>query len=390
MKIKRRNYEKLNKVKVGDFVELLYFCSICCILVNVYFMYVRGVYSYISLVSKFGYVGLTLVIIYKRFKISSFLEVILSVCVCVLVFIYADNLILIKDLLIIVASKDINIDKNLKFNFVVRTLMLLVIVTLFYLGKTDDYTMLRGDSVVRNGMGFGHPNTFAGVVFSVFMIWCYFKIKKMKWYDFGIGILLIGLIDGLCNSRTSEMVMAIALFLMLIVQIKPKFFFCHIVKMFVYLEYFILTILSMIAAYLYSIGNPIGIKLDTLLTGRLRLAGLFFKEYGISLLGHRITFVSSRVAIQENTLTWVLDNLYMYLLIHLGIIVFVLVFVIIKKCIDILYTNKNVGGILVIVSYMIFGLAETGMIRFEYNAFLVLCTLVFSQKKVKKKLHIRV
>lgn len=76
------------------------------------------------------------------------------------------------------------------------------------LGKTDDYTMLRGDSVVRNGMGFGHPNTFAGVVFSVFMIWCYFKIKKMKWYDFGIGILLIGLIDGLCNSRTSEMVMA--------------------------------------------------------------------------------------------------------------------------------------------------------------------------------------
>ncbi|MFQ6838317.1 MAG: hypothetical protein ACLRSU_12470 [Thomasclavelia spiroformis] len=376
MKIKRSNYKIL--IQTNTIIELLYYVSVFLILFNIYFTYVHGLYSYIVIASKVGYVGLFVVSIFKRFKLNTALKLIVVFLLCGCVYFYAYNLILIKTLLLVLASKDINIDRNLKINFYIRIFLIISVIILFYYGKTDDYIMIRNNQIIRSGMGFGHPNTFAGTIFSSFMIWCYFKLYKMRWYNYVLAVTFIIFIDILCNSRTAEFVMIISLILLFFAQTFPRFLTSHIFKFFMYIEFVFMTVLSLIGVFLYRGRGDLGLLIDNLLTGRLRLANSFLEKYGITLFGNKIEFISSRIAIEENTYTWVLDNMYLYILVHLGIIAFILIFLVLKKIIDVLYETNNMAGILVLCLYMIFGLSETGMLRFEYNSFIILGTLSLS------------
>ena len=301
-------------------IDLIYFCAIGIILVN-YYLGISNLIEWSEDISDFfnliAYVLLFLKIIYKESIMKLILYgviIILSLCG----YLNSGMTVLITLILVVIASKNIDLNRIIIFIFSISLVTLLVHIFLYIFNlifSPDSLEIIYRYDRPRYNFYLGHPNNFGAIVAWTTLMYFYLKYEKINVWDNLIGILIALFLYVVPNSRTSAMLIIITLILMFLYKKDFK----------IIINFSKITIpVSFIAILFFSITydvNPFSEQLDKFFSSRIRLGAAIYENYGIHLLGESIPvgeLVTNSYKYGLTALT--VDSAYQSLIFFYGII----------------------------------------------------------------------
>lgn len=263
---------------------------------------------------------------------------------------------------------------HIQYNTIIKTMRtawersVVSVITLAFFRILPTNIMYRSDGMVRNSLGFNHPNTL-GLSLLVIAILVftekYENLEKKDIFEFSV---LLGIIYFISNSRTSTILclilVVVALWKMLNIEIRKVNF--PLKKMF-YNASLIFGVLFLIFGVVWLIRNydmlDYNESLNELVSGRLRNAAIYYKAFPPKILGQRM----DQFRLDNDNFTKLyLDSGFMVLLIRNGIFSFFLYIVGIIK--SIMKANKggNSGTIIALVLLIISMMLEQAALEWVF------------------------
>lgn len=293
-------------------------------------------------------------------------------------------------MLFVLAFKSIRSDFNnlVKIDLKVKMMLIIFVVLMCYVGVINDYSGVWWNGVVRHAYGFYHPNTLGILVFAILTEWLYLRYKKAMFVEWIFILTIVYLMYRLAASRTALYTFSFIFCLFIIAQKWPNFFKIKINKILFILAIPIAGLISWGGLYLYLKGNAIAQVINTLTTQRLRYAANFYKDYGVSIFGKDVVFVSSRAAQLQGISSEILDMVYIRGPILFGIVFSAVFFfgymMLIRKCLSDDKKNNNdlrlnFGLLVFITYYVILGLGENYLLNPIYCLPMVLIPNAFAK-----------
>ena len=258
----------------------------------------------------------------RKYKLNCLMIVFMLMALSFVVFLRTKEEFLLCTILYILAAKDVKIDEFIKKDVKYKLFILLFVIICYKLGLTSSNIFSRSDGTIRNTLGFAHPNQLGLCLFSISCGIAFIHYKKYKITDYLIFIMSLIICHSVCDSRSSFfgilIVLLIALFRKFIENNKL------INKLIVFLPE-VLFLLSLLFTILYTNNFQIAYDVNKVLNSRLYHASAFLNYYGINLFGHYFDYYGlTNLRYDLRGLT-ILDNAYMHILIHFGVIQTVLV-----------------------------------------------------------------
>ena len=295
------------------------------------------------------------------------------------------NLVLMKMILLLLGSKSIEFKKILKIDVIIRTILVILVLIFHFNGMTNDYLTLR-DGILRNSMGFAHPNIFGLNILIINMEILYISKRKFNLKIFLINIISLAVIMNFSYSRTCAYILILVLIFYYLSLVKEIKIDNNLLKNIIIRLFIIITFITYIFTLMYRNNSEIGIKINNFLSSRIYCINSLLEQYGISILGKNIPFISTELAKIQGVNPIVLDNAYFHILIRYGVIVYCIFYYMFKKILTDMINNKDVVGVVIVVSFLIYGISETFMFNISYNTFLYyFTTILFIRKKEVKK-----
>lgn len=270
--------------------------------------------------------------------------------------------------IVIIAAKDeapyklITVFAKIKSAAIIVTLLLWrvgILEAMYYLDDTVGY---------YNTYGFCHRNVLGANVTVVCLAWFYLRYHKLKIRDVvGWSILAIATYF-LSVSRTSFMIMLLIIFAFYFFQKKEQYLIelpnlhSNVLKVFLGL-----LLLTIIGTLFYDKSNVIWNFIDSIFTKRFYFANYCYEEYGLSLFGQQLPFVSSIQQQTEDISKLILDNTYMRAILYYGIIPGGLFLCVCFKAIDGAFLKMDYVGALALIVFAVYGVSESYMIDIFYN-----------------------
>lgn len=260
-------------------------------------------------------------IISKRYtKIFLFLNVAIFIFALISYRISGNSDIFTSILLIMLAWK-IDLDEILKVIFNVRFIVFIFIVFLSLIGILDIGTIATTSADKGVLLGYGHANTFAGsagiLIFLMFAINRY----RIKNYHYIIALITDILIFYFSRSRTALMLISFVIICVICIK-SSQDFNRQILKMSkFFLPSLFIVLFTLILMQFKSIAPHFLQIVDKVMNGRIVLSCMNLSYYPITLLGQKIDI--SYIA--ASNAYYALDNGYIYVLIHYGIIGLVII-----------------------------------------------------------------
>lgn len=159
----------------------------------------------------------------------------------------------------LMASRDIDLEKAMKYSFYTTLAGFVLIFVLAVLGLYGDVAQIgdfgRGiPDEKRYVFGFGHPNTMFGCGYALFLMWLWLYGKSSKWWQYGLVAVLLAALVVVTRSRTGLLICGLTLVIGAGAKLAPKL----AKEPTIYLEGTILStvscvILSVLAAYQASV-----------------------------------------------------------------------------------------------------------------------------------------
>ncbi len=126
----------------------------------------------------------------------------------------------------IMAARDIDLKKAMKYSFYVSCAGFLLIAVLACAGVLGDIAQVsdygRGADETRYVLGFGHPNTLLGSLFTVLLMWLWIYGKKAGVIPYLVATVASLFVSYITRSRTGLAVVVLTLVAAVIVRIWPK------------------------------------------------------------------------------------------------------------------------------------------------------------------------
>ena len=352
--------------------------------------YLGGIFSQafsISLVVLF----LICIVNLKNVKRNKVLPLIVLLLFGLFTKIFLDSNIIMFWCLFIVAFRNIELDKTIKYDLIIRMIFLAIVGFLYFHGLTNTNIHYR-DGMIRHSMGLSNPNVFSIHVALIASEFLYLRRGKTGILDFLVVVLGELVIWHFANSRT-EMFVLVAVFLVFLCirlwkekklkNIIPK----HLRKftrMLITNSFTVLAILAIIVTVNYS-PNSMMSSINAELSGRLYRAHNLMDEVGVSPFGYKAdALISIDQADQDLSLS--LDNTYVYVLLSYGVVGLILMCYLMKKYFEYALTRKDYGIIAVMLVLLLSGLFERSCISLHYNVFLLYFSYMFFDSSKEKKM----
>lgn len=375
---KINNHNNFRTVRINLF-NIGYICFLSAFMLHVsYFVVDYSIGYYFMLSIQFvGYIVLLVKILRQPIlKRQLFIIAVIS-CLLVIVSIQSGSWILLPTFLLVLASKNVNFDKVVKLDVCFRSILTFVIIASSQIGIISNRIEIRTDSVMRQSLGFGHPNRLALDIFIICLYWMYLRYKKYKWYDF-LGILLLTIFEvKMTDGRASFYCLIVILVFILINLIFYKISILKriiefIVNKSAYVFYFFCVYISFYSAKNFKYNNEIWAFFNKIFNARIDYAYNALHNYGILLGGQKIETITLTEAINTNTMFNGIDNMYLYLGVNFGLIVLVcyllFVFLILRTAVN----NKAEAAGIALIIFSFLSLMENQMLTIESNIFLLL------------------
>lgn len=265
--------------------------------------------------------------------------------------------------------------KNVKPNSIAKTIYAVcgvgtvVIVLLALIGLiTNNYELAvnsTGNITIRMYMGFIHCNVFGSFLSTIFLCHFFIRFNKIQMLDILFGLILVSVCAFVAYSRTNALIMLIALLTIKYYQTFSK----RKLKITLFIMAFI-AILSVLLSINYDPSNNFMVTLNAMLTGRLSAAKSAYDQYGFSIMGQNFQtiFKTSTVAFGKvGEQQQVIDNAFMHLLVHYGILPTTILMWYYFSNVVWLYKSQKVDILFIVFLSFVQGITE-GTIYSTYNA----------------------
>lgn len=307
----------------------------------------------------------------NSYKIREFLIFVLLIMISLLIAYKTGDLGLVKLFLFLMAMKNVDFDKCISFDFKSRIFLILLVLVLLYFGYATDISAYNNGNI-KHSLGFTNPNALGMHTLILAFEILYFNRKTMSLKTLIFPILLLYLVNLYAGSRTTELIILMAAGLFVLYVINPKFYDKKLVKKFISNSALFFSLLTLLGFWLYKYNTDLGLRINNVLSNRLHNIYSYYNFYSVNLFGNNTSLIN---------LT--LDTVYAYTLYGLGIIGFLIFIFMFKKLFSKLYEIKNYSLIIIIFSFLIYGLSERLWLYIDYNIFMASFIYIFFDKYKK-------
>lgn len=350
-----------------------------------------NVFHYLSLIA----LGLILLKIFflDEQSIPIFIFNLLCIGLLVLTWRTSQNFALLPLGFFIIGARNVNFREIIKLYFVVGLVLLIFIMLSADVGLIKNLTYHRIQSnVVRQSFGSVYPTDFASHVLFLILAYVYLQFDKLTWKSYIVFIVIAFLLIAFCDARLSSIAIIISIPVVIIGKRAKE---DKLISKFIASLYWIFPVitayLSVVSTIFFDKRNPVFMKINDLVSGRLMLSYSAFKTYGFSLFGKKVVEHgwggTQGLTMFENNPNkyFFIDSSYIRVTIFYGILVMLLI-IIAMTIISLRSIHKDLftlASIMVIVS--ISAVVEQRLIDISFNPFLFALFASTYKTKVKEK-----
>ncbi|MBE5917752.1 MAG: hypothetical protein E7273_13040 [Pseudobutyrivibrio ruminis] len=276
---------------------------------------------------------------------------------------------IIFDLLFIPLLLAQNCEIKKMYSVIVLTLIIgtIFIITLDYFEIFQRYEFSR-NGTIRQSFGFYHPNSFGLTLMLIGMVFTLLK-ENLKIHHFAFLIMLCFTIKYFTDSRSAFYPLTILTISLFISNYCKKFISSLFdIRLTIFSIILILSVI-LIMFYLIITGNGMD-YVDTLINGRLKFGKQALEEYGLSLLGQKIT-ISIEWEASKGAKYFVIDSLYYYFPIIVGVIPSLFLLATYIYALKQTIKEKNITLYIILMLFVLYGIPES--VAFTYG----LCMFIF-------------
>ena len=358
---------------------LFFYLAYTFILLQAMFNNVPSLTPLYGIIDKLVIVLIFLTILFQNqiYRIKEIVWVVIIFAIVVISYFLSKDNIILKAIMLIIASKDINFKKFIKFDLVIKVIFCFIIIIFSQIGIAENYVILRADGTIRQSLGFSHPNALAAYWLSICCDYIYLAFNKNKIIKLFICTIITFIIGYITDSRT----VIICVSLMIILLLYNNYLNNKIIKKIVIFLPYLLFALSLSSAYLYKSSDLIK-NIDRLLSIRIYYTEQYLQKYDINLFGQKIETVSTVQSRLLNISPQILDNSYIVLLLKFGIILLFCSCLLLSLRLKLSYRERDKLLIIILIIFMIVGLFENWLIKINYNPFILsFSSLIYRERK---------
>lgn len=308
-------------------------------------------------------------IILMNEKVKKLIVYAFIILIGIIIFITAKQPSVITLFLVVIAAKNIEIKRIVKFLFIINVLVIFVHICIYILYNVfnleDIITVKRiidGKEIERIAFFLGHPNTFSSYYFWTCMMYLYIKYDKINisTYIFMIFSMIFILIFP--NSKTAVIGFGIVIILLItkkyIIDSKRR-----IIRRVIQYLPLIIGVFSLLSILFYNL-KFIQV-IDNFYTGRIVVARGVYETYGIKLFGSALTDSKISFLVNGKYINNIssVDSAYYSMILNSGIFGITLYIYYLQKLSNFLLKNNEIKELIFIIICVIYGMLETTCIN---------------------------
>lgn len=323
---------------------------------------------------KWIFVGLSLSlwllkIIKDKYNTKIFVFIVSLCCILGLASVFSGKEILLVTIVFVIASKEVDLERFVRFDVFVRLSSILFIFLLTILNVLPSAVM-NIDGVQKHTFGWLSANTFASNVVIVLLEFLYIKWKRIRLRDYAVVIGVLIFLYFYATARTSIFDFIFVLVWLVLVRKKTDREQKGTRKIGAVI--YSLTVvgcvaLSYILVFIYSLGNSLSTQIDRLFTHRLYFSLKYITKYGFSLFGQEVEHVSSVNAAETGSAYSGVDMSYFLIPIQYGILFFAFFIIYFSVILFCLYKYNRYREMMFVLFFLIAGITSNVVIQFYRN-----------------------
>lgn len=281
---------------------------------------------------------------------------------------------------VLLAAKDVPLRRAMKAFLGCGVPTLALVEILHFAGIVAPGATSERDGSFRLMFGYGHPNTFGGIVFGLVLAWVLLRRAKLCWLEIA-AVAAVGVFLQVGPASRSAALCTLLLAVLLAGARLAKSrqvgkLGASLVAALVSLEVGVSLILPLFVFKIGPWANEIGPawlkRLDDLLTCRISLSWAAYRMYDIKIAGQML-------------MDWpVLDNIFVYLLYQFGPVMLALVVILLMAA---LYGHARCGRwqeVACLIAVLLYGYMETQVLHITSDpAALLLCGAIFALPRAR-------
>lgn len=258
-------------------------------------------------------------------------------------------------------AKNIEIKKIVKLDLYVRIVRSALFLTLPFMGLMINKINVWIGGRTRTFFGWTHANMMGLDFLLLAMDIMYLRKECKKWYDCILYAGFIIFLDLTANSRTAEAVIAMLIVIHLLSIVIPKNWFHKMMVLFTSEAFLLCVCIPFIGSYLYIRKPELFLQHDGTMLSRIQLTTTFYlRNGGVGFYGFPIE--------DEDCL----DMMFSYIGLHWGIAAFIIIVAAITYAIYKASSEQNTVFLVLLFSFLVYGLAEVAPIYPVYSYFSLL------------------
>lgn len=301
--------------------------------------------------------------VYRPRELWAMVGILLSAGLC---FLCSGDFTLLEFAIVVIAAKDVSAPKLItvfamtKAVAVMLTLLLSdlqILPTLYYLH----------DGSPLDTLGFCHRNVLGANMAILCLCWCYLRYDRLDRKDVVLWVVLSFVTYFLAISRSSLIIMLMSIIVVYLFRVfEPKLRGIVHMRKIINGLFLLLFLLSFVCSVFYERNSPFWEFVDDLFTSRLQFANHCFEQFGLTPFGQEMPFVGTMDAILTDETRLILDNAYMRVLIHDGLIPGLLFLTLFLICLDRSWRKGNGALVACLLVMAVYGISETYMLDVFY------------------------
>lgn len=225
--------------------------------------------------------------------------------------------------ILLINMKNINIRKLIIIWIIEISILMLFIAISYKLGVIGETVISwdRDTGIDRYTLGYNYTTFSSNYFFHLTIFYLYIKGNLIKYLELGVLALLNIYLYNLTNTKAAVIYSALAIILVILIK---KFNFSKGVSYINKFSMFVGGFVAGLLTYLYKYDSAIISEINVILSGRLYYGYKGIEEYGITLFGQKITWITEVILDSELQYNYI-DSSYLNIMFNYGIIMLLFV-----------------------------------------------------------------
>ena len=225
--------------------------------------------------------------------------------------------------ILLVNMKNINIRKLIIIWIIEISILMLFIAISYKIGVIGETTISwdRDTGIERYTLGYNYTTFSSNYFFHLTIFYLYIKGNLIKYLELGVLALLNIYLYNFTNTKAAVIYSVLAIILVILMK---KFNFSKGVSYINKFSMFVGGFVAGLLTYLYKYDSAIISEINVILSGRLYYGYKGIEEYGITLFGQKITWITEVILDSELQYNYI-DSSYLNIMFNYGIIMLLFV-----------------------------------------------------------------